>query len=148
MDPLNALAVATSVAQFLNFSSSIVSGMVGPCRSATGPTLRHDELECLTTRLKRYTDALGTCAVLDGPCTNGDEPAYAHNLKAVVGKSKSVAADLLSILNDMKANGRNELFGSLIATSRSCGKKAVQRLQAQLVALQSETELCLIHIVG
>lgn len=105
MDPLSALSIATSVAQFVDFTSKLVTGSYKIYKSASGASPAHSELRILTENLIDLNQRLNkslTCSSTAGePRTPHDEGLY--NL---CNECNGIAADLVAALERLRRQHR------------------------------------------
>lgn len=147
MDPLTALTIATSTAQFIQFGASLISGTIEIYQSATGAKETHLEVEALVERTKDLVGCLDTSSADNSPRLGRFSP-YDRQLRVIVAGCRDAASQLASILDELKAKGRHRLTESLLVTVKSMRKeKKVQQLHKKLLGLQSELSCCLISIV-
>jgi hypothetical protein len=101
MDGLSALSIAGSVAQFIEFSCSLVAKSKEIYASAHGAPLRRIELESATQRLVELSERIRTAAQLQ----TGHSSSISTKDQALDGICQgclNVSSQLLSKLNTLK----------------------------------------------
>jgi hypothetical protein len=141
MEPLSALIVATSVAQFVGFASRVISGSVELFRSASSTSAECSEIEALTTQ---SMDMLRTLYASSRSTSPQLRSKYESKLKKLCGQCEDPAKRLLDILKSLKIKGKHRTTESSFLTLKPMEKeKEIQRLREQLHSVQTELVLCL-----
>jgi len=149
MDPLSALAIATTAAQFLEFGTNLVSGTFERYEAVAGATESHIEIESAVSRLQDLVKNVWPPSQV-GAETPGAKinPQHGRQLESITHNCQDVADQLIALLAELKATGEHKLVGSLLATFKAIRKeKKVQQLHRRLLSAQSELSLCLVSPV-
>lgn len=106
MDPLTAFGLAANIAQFIDFSSKLVSGAYEVYRSVNGATAENADLNTVIEDLNTLTERLNTST---SQRRTDDEKALHHLASECQGLSKG----LLNILDTLKLENPNSKWDSL-----------------------------------
>ena len=148
MDPLNALSLAGTLIQFVNFSSKLFSGAKSLYKSANGALAVNDELELIVSdsnavlsKLQAYAQSLHHSV--------GEYDAMAQDVrddfKNVCDEATRVAAELTERLQslkvDKKAEGYRRMWASLSHAIKSAwSHEEIIALQQRLKDLKNALE--------
>jgi hypothetical protein len=103
LDPLSALAVATAIFQFIDFSSKILKNGYELYGQSSGMTQTNADVYQLTSALYEFQDQLA-------PFPNtGTLTADERALNEVLEESRDLASRLLRLLDDLKVKGTGHL---------------------------------------
>jgi hypothetical protein len=106
MDPLSALSLASSVIQFVDFTSKLISDSFEVCSSISGTTSETADLSTIITDLGIVTRRL---SVHSGKPGSDDEIA----LSDLVSKCRRLSDDLLKVLNKLKSKNPQSKWESV-----------------------------------
>lgn len=134
MEPFSALAVATSVVQFLDFSAKVISKGNQLRKSVTGALSENDEIEGLASRLQDLVKELRTS-------TSSSQAQGDQALQIIYGHSVKVADELVAELRKLKVptgsrNRRWKSFRHALKTVWS--KEKLEAMVKKLNGLQQE----------
>ena len=137
LEPLAAIGLAAGIAQFIDFSSKLVSRSNEISNSAGAGLIEHQHLETTTADLiqvqKKLQDLCQPPAV-DG-CLTKDEQALYELSKACV----KIGDELLANLNKLKVPGQCSRWKSFRKALKSVwGKEEVDQLAWRLKTMQKE----------
>ena len=162
MEALAALSVASSVVQFVDFASKLVSKGNSYYRSTDGVEEEHAKLEGAAKNLSRISedlnDTLGRCSrstdPLDGQpaiglivdAEKGSKPGPGEEaLKQVAMDCQKIAVEFISILNKLKMHGPRKRWKSFRQALKSYWSK--ERIEAVLRRLQLAREDLVLHLL-
>lgn len=139
VDPVTAVALASSIVQFVDFSSKLLSKSHQIHRSATGTLVEHQHLETTTTDLLQLQSKLQLSLRPEsatGELTN-DERALDSLSRSCVG----LGNELLEKLQKLKISGNRKQWKSFRQAFKSIwSKKAVDGLSWRLKGLREEMD--------
>lgn len=136
LDPLTAVSLASSVVQFTDFGIKLVRGSIELYHSADGVNAERSNLEYRINHVRKLADKINFPLEHnddDGP-TSRDE----KELRELAKACKSIATDLLSVLDDLKVKkpaglGRKwESFQKAAAAQTPHNKNKVAALDKKL----------------
>lgn len=140
MDGLSALSVAASVAQFIEFGSSLVSKSKEIYQSANGLQIQHAEAATAARRVTELGERIKLARQVERPgMTDADEQA----LEVICEGCISVSKELLSKLEKLKVGGgsKHRMFKSFRQALKSVwSKEAVDEIARRLEAFQRELD--------
>lgn len=137
LDPLTAISLASCVVQFTEFGIKLVSGSIELYHSVDGANAERSSLEFKIIRLQRLADK-----IIVPPEQNDDgRPASKdeRELEYLAESCKSIALDLLSVLEDLKVKktpglGRKwESFQKAVEAQTPWNRKKIAALEKDLL---------------
>jgi hypothetical protein len=148
MDPISALAVASSILQVVDFSTKIVSKTYEYSKSVSGSLASYSEVESLTKDLfsanKGLTTALEEKATENVQTLSNDERA----LQTLGYKSAAMADILLQHLDRLKIHGRKTFLKSFGLSVKSIMRsRDLDALRKNLDELQKEMDSRLLMVL-
>jgi hypothetical protein len=163
MDPLSALSVAASVAQFLEFGCSLVSKTRQIYKSASGATISQAETTIATRRLLELTQRLKaslegkiTPGLPEAPDTAADEELGGEALEAKILENKKLeekrseerrlakSFEAICKICDSCVLLSNELLGRLkkLEVEEGVKHRKFKSLRQALKSVWSSSEIC------
>ncbi|KAI9935071.1 hypothetical protein MW887_000692 [Aspergillus wentii] len=141
LDPMTALSVATSVVQFVDFGTKLISKSREIYKSADGVLADHAEQAAVSSKLADLTRRLSTFA--DG---------YETKLSSAEKALQEVALDCLQVANEfgcaidqLMVNGKHRKWKSLRQALKSVWKK--EEMEERLVRLDRLRQLVIVHLL-
>jgi hypothetical protein len=140
LDPVTALAVVTSVVQFVDFSSKVISKAVELSRSANGTTQDASNYEIVTRDLLRLSEGLrerAAASSAERPKTEADQA-----LNDVCNGCISLSETMLEGLEGLKVQdgaGKISLFGRAVKSVWS--RSELKEMALQLATYREQLEL-------
>lgn len=132
MESLAAFGLAGTVVQFFDFSCNLLFGAKSLYESSTGASAENLVIETITNNLIQLNDAL------TAPSAPGAIP---DQLRKLASHCKSVARDLLEVLEEVKVKGSHRKFKSFVkAVEGACKKGKVESLSKRLEALRNQMQ--------
>jgi hypothetical protein len=97
MDPLNAIGLASTIVQFVDFGWKIAKETKDVYESAAGATLENENIEFTVGQLQSLTDQLAsrTASFLKG--------SHDEALLSLAKRCREISGELLKLLTDVKA---------------------------------------------
>jgi len=146
MDGLSALSVAASVAQFIEFGSSLVSKSKEIYHSTNGLPTHHVEAAAAATRLANLSERIKISRQVERPGTR-DSSADERALEAICDGCITVSKDLTSKLEKLKVDDarkhrKHKSFRQALKSIWS--KEAVNEIARRLRAFQTELDVHLL----
>lgn len=127
---MDALSLATSIIQFIDFASGLVGKGIEIHKSTAGLTVDHNELEEITNSLVQCSIEIGQSKQDQNlKRASGSE----RELQEIAAKCQDIAKELLGVLERLKFKGRRtrwNSFRNLLQTSWHEDK--IQNLEARL----------------
>ncbi|KAF6828989.1 hypothetical protein CPLU01_08219 [Colletotrichum plurivorum] len=138
MDPVNAVSLAASILQFIEFTAKLVKEGREIYESASGATVEHCDLEAVTQNLVRLIQQIS-----DNTNKDDNLPAQLQklslssgtptNINVLGAACEKVAVDLLEALNMVKARRtQNRWMGIIDALKTVWAKGKIQELRYRL----------------
>ncbi len=115
MDPFTSLGLAANICQFVDYGYKVVSGAVELYHSMDGTLSANKILETITTDLTNLCTELEQASIDNKGSTSESEAA----LLPLARDCKVIGQELLSVLEDLKFNGRHRKLESAWAAFRS-----------------------------
>jgi N-terminal domain on NACHT_NTPase and P-loop NTPases len=137
MDPLSALALASAVVQFVDFSSKLISKF-RELYTSGGALPENGDLEQTTENLSNLSETLATAHQPKSHTTSISKDELA--VQKLAFSCQEVASELLALLRDLKLQGTHQKLQSFRQAWRSMHKtnkieyfkNKLDRLQKQL----------------
>lgn len=140
MDPLSALSIAASIAQFLEFGSRLVSNGLAIYKSPTGSLAEHVDKEEAIVRLVDLISRLEDC-VTHARHENNLKGTESSALYALCSKCNLVGEELLDRLEAVRVRGKNRIWKSFRqALSSVWTEEAINEKAKELASLRDELE--------
>ncbi|KAI9693968.1 MAG: hypothetical protein M1822_003239 [Bathelium mastoideum] len=111
LDPFSALGVAGNIVQFVDFSCKLVRNAQSISRSATGASQKATELSAIANDVERLSNAISISS------------SYPPHLKGLAEQSKSLAAELLKVLEDLQTKGKHPKWESFLVALKEIWKQ-------------------------
>lgn len=130
MDPLSALSIASSVVQFVDFSSKLISGAHELRNSPKGQLQQHAELETITKSLVRTSSDFKRSLFHDKTRSlSSNEEA----LQILCEECQALADQLMTALKELKLQGNQGKWRSIQQALKSLwGQEHIEALQKRL----------------
>jgi len=136
LEPLATIGLVSSIVQFVDFSSKILSNTKKFYRSADGTLEENNNAEHVTKRLVELSTSLQTSA----SSSNGSEA-----LQKLCKECNEVAEELFEALEKLKVDGANGKWKCVRKALKSvCCKEKIDGIQNRLASFREEMNL---HIV-
>jgi hypothetical protein len=103
MDPISALSLSAAILQFVDFGSMIIVTTYKTYRSIDGTTPENLELAQLTTALHDFQSRLAAPRT-----TPKGHDVDQKALEGLAAKCRDVAADLITLLDDLKVKSKDK----------------------------------------
>ncbi len=136
MEPLSAVSLAGNLIQFVEISSSLVSGALDLYASADGASAINVELETITE------DLVGICSSIHRPRNLIEEkqmPKAESDLLKLSRSCLKLGNEFVQVLQNLKVKGRNRKWSSVRQALRSMWKeKDIERYRKRLESYRSE----------
>lgn len=140
MEPLSALAIATSVVQFIDFSSKIISGSHELYKSSTGLSRDNTSLHEITNTLLELSHGIDLCTPA-GPSEHGE------HLRVLCHNINQVATDLIGTLEEIRLKGNTRWESGYRALKSVWGRERLHALQNTLNEYRQQLTLVLIVLL-
>lgn len=140
MDPLSALSIAASIAQFLEFGSRLLSNGFAIYKSPTGSLAEHVGKEEAIVRLADLISKLEDCVTYARRENNlwGTESSAIY---ALCSKCNLVGEELLNRLKAVRVHGKNRIWKTFRQAFRSVWTEdAINEKAKELASLREELE--------
>ena len=135
MDPVAALGLAGNIVQFVDFSCKILHDSKILYGSSTGVSADNDIINSIAS------DIIDLDNALTAPSEVGAIPNSARSLASAF---KTVAAELLKVLEKIRVEGSNRRWKSFVQALRSVWKKEqIEELVKRMERLRGETQYLL-----
>ena len=132
MDPVAALGLAGNIVQFVDFSCKILHDSKILYGSSTGVSADNDIINSIAS------DIIDLDNALTAPSEAGAIPNSARSLASAC---KTVAAELLKVLEKIRVEGSNRRWKSFVQALRSVWKKEqIEELVKRMERLRGETQ--------
>ncbi|KAL9607205.1 MAG: hypothetical protein Q9167_007857 [Letrouitia subvulpina] len=145
MDPFAAIGLASSIVQFLDFSSKLITGTFELYRSANGATSINNTLEAISR------DLVQLCTVLtpDSPGVNTNIKTKSEaSLLPLLDSCRNLGKEFLITLDDLKVQGHWRRWQSIRQALRSIWKADdIQRYEKQLESYRSQIVIRLLAML-
>ena len=141
LDPLTAISLASAVIQFTNFGIKLVTGSIEVYHSADGANAERSNLEFKSNRVIKLADKI---IFPEHNRNDGPESKDDRQLRELARSSKSIASDLLNVLDELKvkapaSHGRKwESFKKAVAAQTPHNKKKIAELDKRLHIVHQE----------
>ncbi|TKA70985.1 hypothetical protein B0A55_08031 [Friedmanniomyces simplex] len=148
VDPLTALGAASSIVQFVDFSSKIISSCYSTYKSISGASEEHVHLETVTTRLRDFSGRLQ--AYQDAGYYARQDPQEVAELRQMAGMCYQTADDLVKVLEDLKVTKTGPLrtWDAVRQAIRSARKQhAIENADDKLQKIQNQLGLQLMQVI-
>lgn len=151
MDPLSALALASAVVQFVDFSGKLVAKF-RELYTSGGALPENSDLEQTTENLSNLSEMLATTHQPKSHTKSTSKHEVA--LQKLVLSCQEVASELLSLLRDLKLQGKHQKWQSFRQAWRSMHKtpkieyfknkldRLQQQLNSRLLAIMKLWQTC------
>ena len=141
MDPVSALGVAASVAQFVDFAGTLFSGTYQIYKSATGQTKFNFDLMTITTSLNTLNNDIRSS--LDRATSDGKTLSKADvEIDAICRGCSKVAGQLILALEKLKAQEGHNFWESFRKALQTVWhKNEVESLGKQLETFRMQITL-------
>lgn len=143
LDPLTALSVASSVIQFVDFGTKLISKGKEIYKSADGVLADHAEQAAISSRLADLTRALSTSIDMSA-ATRELSPAE-NALKEVALVCRQVAEDFTLAIDELRVTGKNRKWKSFRQALKSVWMK--EGIEERLVELDRLRQLVTVHLL-
>ncbi|KAF2122640.1 hypothetical protein BDV96DRAFT_639215 [Lophiotrema nucula] len=149
MDPFSALAVATSIVQFLDFAGNILKGSAEIAKvftkASNGKTVEHTDLHKATERLSELSKNL---ELRD----RGDLHAYTSDHEQVIialaQDSERVAQQLISVLHKVRVKDEATRWATCLQALKAVWKdEEIKSLKTRLDGFRSQLTLHLLAVI-
>jgi len=157
LDPLTALGLASSVAQFVDFGFKVISESRQQYRSATGILPDNLSLETFVADLSDISERLasddserpgGTRFITNSAIRTWDKSHEDRALRELAARSKTLADEILHILEDLKVKGPNRRWESIRQAFRSRMKREkIRDMEKRLEQIRSQLNLRLVAMM-
>jgi hypothetical protein len=138
MEPLSALSIATSVIQFVDFSSKIISGSLEIYKSGHAELSEHSNIRCVTTKLEELAGGLEKSLKLDDS-TNSHMSQNDLGLLDLCKGCKTVSEELIAALDKVTRKGKLGKFSSVSQALRShWSKQHIATLQKRVDSFRQQ----------
>jgi hypothetical protein len=141
MEPFSALAIATSVVQFVDFSSKIVSGSRELYKSSTGLTNDNTDLNKITTTLHEMSSSI------THPIDTGPSSQHMEQLKELCQGINHIAQELIATLEDIKLNNKTPWTSCLHALRSVWNEHKINKIQERLNDFRQQLTLVLVVVL-
>jgi len=146
MDPLSALAIATSAAQFLDFGYSIITGTAELYQSSTGLTEQNLNIATLSARVRKLASLVDTAA--KRPAISPLVSPHDAQLRQITKDCTAISNQLLEIIDELRLKEKHTVAASIIATIRAKQREPkIRGLHRRLVSGRSELTAILVALV-
>ncbi len=130
LDPLNAISLASSIVQFVQFGTQLVSEGLELYQSNDGALARNSELEAIVKDINQRSEIL-----INTPQPSEDEIA----MQKLAESSRKIADELLEQLSTLRIPvSRKRLQSSRKALAAAWKKDRITNLERRLSRLQNE----------
>jgi len=137
LDPFTALGVAGNIVQFVDFSCKLVRNSQSIAKSATGSSATTIELTAIVNDVERLSDAIDTSSSL-----------YPSQLVNLAGQCKTLAAELLKILAQLRKKGKHSRWENFLVALKEIWKQdKINDFVQRLSLLQHQLILNMQHLV-
>jgi predicted kinase len=136
LDPLSAISLASSIVQFVDFTSKVVSGARELRNSEKGSTAANQELDDLASDIKTYVQKIQyTEDSIKGTEASGNS----ETLKRLSQQCEKIASDLLEVLGRLKLKDNRRGWNSVHKALLTAWKQSeIDELQKRLDRIQHE----------
>ena len=135
LDPLTAISLASAVIQFTDFGIKLVTGSIELYHSADGASVERSNLELKSNLVIKLADKI---IFPEHNRNDGPESESDRQLRDLARSSKSIASDLLKVLDELKVNapashGRKwESFKKSVAAQTPHNRNKIAELDKKL----------------
>ncbi|CZR69404.1 uncharacterized protein PAC_19304 [Phialocephala subalpina] len=142
MDPLSALSIAGTVAQFVDFGNKLLTSSIQLYKSSRGSLKVHEELELITGDLQSVLFKLRGARSANssdvGPSVVGDDHQFQDSFRKLCDEATLIAEELLDKLNSLRVkDGKRPRWESLKVAVRSAwSKDEISALKTRLFTLR------------
>jgi hypothetical protein len=146
LDPLSAISLASSVVQFVDFASKLISKGNEYHKSASGALVEHDEFQLASSRLKNLSDGLDVSLNLlqASAALSPEEEA----LKSVVADCRKISIDLTKALKKLRYRGAPTMWKSFRQALKSVwGKEGIETRLQKLRDAQNQLTVHLLVVM-
>jgi len=145
MDPFSALAIASSVVQFVDYGSKLLHIFVKLCKS-DGALPENVDLESSTQELKKLSRRLA--ATSRNAATTVSDSDHDRAVRRLAESSKETADKLLDLLESLKVHKTYNKLQSLQQALKTMRKKdKIESLQRKLETLQKQINTRLLALM-
>ncbi|KAF2491866.1 hypothetical protein BU16DRAFT_542947 [Lophium mytilinum] len=142
MEPFSALAVATGVVTFVEFSSKLISGSRKLYRSTDGRTDEHDDLRHITQTLSAQSQELQRLQATDSTSQQS------HDLRTLCQDAQRVAAELIQVLDSIQLEQEGTRWQSCLSALKSRWKEDhIEELQRRIDGFRQQLTLNIVVIL-
>lgn len=144
--PLDALSVAGTVVQFVDFTIKMVSKGNEYYKSASGALVEHNDLELVATNMQKLNDNLESSLRLFDKHSQLSPEEQA--LKTVVDACEGIALQFRDALNKLKISGKNTRWKSFRQAFKSIwDKDNLDEMLRRLVSARQELAINLLVVL-
>jgi hypothetical protein len=143
MDPFNALSIAASVVQFVDFASKILSKTYELYKSADGASLENSEHETVTKDLRALNQRL-----TNRSSRQGSLPKEEYALEVICRGCSVIADELLEKLEGIKIKGKHTKWKSLRQALKTIwSESAIDEVSRRLARYRQELDTQLLVLI-
>ena len=143
MDPLSALSLATSVIQFVDFATKLISKGKELYRSTDGVLADHAEKAAISSKLSTLSN--GLISSLDGISATQGLSAAQEGLRDIAKESSVVAEDFLVTLDELKVVTPGRKWTSFRQALKTVWNK--DKLEERMTTLDRLGQVVIIHLL-
>lgn len=145
--PLDALSVAGTVVQFVDFTIKLVSKGNEYYKSASGALVEHKDLELVATNMQKLNDNLNSSLRLFDK--HSQLSAEEQALKTVVDACEGIVLQFRDALSKLKISGKNTRWKSFRQAFKSIwDKDNLDEMLRRLVSARQELAINLLVVLG
>ncbi|KAF2686682.1 hypothetical protein K458DRAFT_386644 [Lentithecium fluviatile CBS 122367] len=142
MESIAALGLAANIVQFVHFGATLLSEASERHHSASGATIGNAELELIANNLQQLT------ADLTVSRPGSDSQVLESGLQDICKRCRSVADELIAVLDDLRVKGEHKRWESFKQAAKSIRKeKKIEDLKKRLDDLQHGIMVCLMAVM-
>lgn len=141
MEPLSALAVATSIVQFIDFSSKIVSGSRELYKSSNGLSSDHTDLLVITTNLSKLSESFSR------PVQSSSSAPQIDQLRELSQNANQVARELIATLDGIRLEKGTRWESCYKALRSVWTQQQINMLQGKLNGFRQQLTLSIVVIL-
>jgi len=146
MEALAAVGLASSIVQFVDFATKIISKGYQYQRSVDGVLDENVELQAIADSLDQLTKGLVTSKEKTAPSTRRKKDSKENEaLKAVAMECQKIANDLSTAVDRLKITGKRTKWKSFRQALKSQWKK--EEIEATLRRLRLAREDLIVHLL-
>ncbi|KAH6884884.1 hypothetical protein B0T10DRAFT_577280 [Thelonectria olida] len=149
MDPLSALSVAAASVQFIQFSTSLISGSIEIYQSSDGAKQSNRTVESLIDRLSNLTTTLVEAEQKSqAQSDTAIEVEYSRQLRVIVNKCRAISKELFDVLAALKGSGRHRITQSFLSSVKAIRREnKIKNLEQELRWAHNELGGCLLALM-